>query len=229
MILKVSPLKEGAIVIDKIQWELYDLFKCEYDFPSKTKENLPKQLEEKKKIFSCKVLPQSAEVQAYIDLDRIGALQSGQSSNLVYTETDKGFLKIKNHSTTHSVKNVFVLCSHPIIFNFRIKQVTNGRDHRLGPGEELKVPVDFRAALKGLFNVRFLIRYEVQFNNMPQEEIDKIPVMCKHRFQRLMVYINSNFAFNMNPQVHMSVLEPDQYLVNLQTLQKLNATWYERP
>lgn len=33
----------------------------------------------------------------------------------------------------------------------------------------------------------------------------------------------------MNPVVHMSVREPDQYIVNLNTLQKLNATWYERP
>ena len=33
----------------------------------------------------------------------------------------------------------------------------------------------------------------------------------------------------MNPIVHMSVREPDSYLVNLMTLQKLNTTWYERP
>ena len=33
----------------------------------------------------------------------------------------------------------------------------------------------------------------------------------------------------MNPAVHMSVREPDQYIVNLMTLQKLNTTWYERP
>ena len=80
-----------------------------------------------------------------------------------------------------------------------------------------------------MFNVRFLIKYEVLYKNMPQSEVANIPVTCKHRFQRLMLYINSNLAFNMNPQVHMSVLEPNQYLVNLQTLQKLNATWYERP
>lgn len=33
----------------------------------------------------------------------------------------------------------------------------------------------------------------------------------------------------MNPIVHMSVREADQYIVNLMTLQKLSATWYERP
>jgi hypothetical protein len=32
VILKVSPLREGTIVIDKVSWELYDTFKCEYKF-----------------------------------------------------------------------------------------------------------------------------------------------------------------------------------------------------
>ena len=64
---------------------------------------------------------------------------------------------------------------------------------------------------------------------MPESDIAKIPNTCRHRYQRLMLYINSNLAFNIVPQVHLSVLEPDTYIVNLQTLQKLNATWYERP
>ena len=33
----------------------------------------------------------------------------------------------------------------------------------------------------------------------------------------------------MKPQVHMSVLEPNQYLINLQTLQNIASTWYEKP
>ena len=33
----------------------------------------------------------------------------------------------------------------------------------------------------------------------------------------------------MNPVVHMSVTEPDNYIVNLMTLQRLQTTWYERP
>ena len=31
MILKVTPYKTGEIVIEQIRWELYDIFKCEYD------------------------------------------------------------------------------------------------------------------------------------------------------------------------------------------------------
>ena len=68
-----------------------------------------------------------------VELNRLGILQSGQASNLVYTETDSGFICIKNHSTTHSIANVFVLCSHPIIFNFRVQKVDVGKG--LGPNE----------------------------------------------------------------------------------------------
>ena len=31
VILKVIPYRTGEIVIEQIRWELYDIFKCEYD------------------------------------------------------------------------------------------------------------------------------------------------------------------------------------------------------
>ena len=52
----------------------------------------------------------------------------------------------------------------------------------LGPNEQVKVPIDFRAAIKGLFNVRFLVKYEVVYKGMPEEEIAKIPNTCRHRY-----------------------------------------------
>ena len=33
----------------------------------------------------------------------------------------------------------------------------------------------------------------------------------------------------MTPNVLMSVRQSDQFIVNLMTAQRLNATWYERP
>lgn len=45
----------------------------------------------------------------------------------------------------------------------------------------------------------------------------------------MLIFINSQCLFSMNPVVHMSVREPDHYIVNLMTMQKLNSTWYERP
>ena len=45
----------------------------------------------------------------------------------------------------------------------------------------------------------------------------------------MILFINSQYLFQMNPVVHMSVKQPDQFMINLMMLQKLNTTWYERP
>lgn len=34
VVLKVTPKRTGTIVIEQIVWELYDIFKCEYDLIS---------------------------------------------------------------------------------------------------------------------------------------------------------------------------------------------------
>ena len=56
------PFKTGQIVIEQIRWELYDIFKCEYDLTKSDETNtdvrpefrskLPRQLVEKEKIFN---------------------------------------------------------------------------------------------------------------------------------------------------------------------------------
>ena len=91
-------------------------------------------------------------------------------------------------STTHSVRNIFLLCSHPIIFDLYIKKLMRDEDQllELGPNEEVRIPINFRATLKGDFSVRFLFRYETIPN---QEEV--LPATCRFRFQRMIIYINS--------------------------------------
>ena len=85
---------------------------------------LPRQLVEKEKMFSYKVLKASAEISARIDLQNNGTLpRLGQQSRLIYSETDQGLLTIKNESSTHSIRNIFLLCSHPIIFDLYIKRL----------------------------------------------------------------------------------------------------------
>ena len=70
---------------------------------------------------------------------------------------------IKNLSPTHSIKNIFLLCSHPIVFDLYIKKLMRDDDTplELGPNEEVEIPINFRASLKGEFSVRFVFRYEV--------------------------------------------------------------------
>lgn len=52
----------------------------------------------------------------------------------------------------------------------------------LKPGEEVRIPVNFRAAIKGEFSVRFLFRYEVgNASNIISTE-EKLPNTCRFRF-----------------------------------------------
>lgn len=87
---------------------------------------------------------------------------------------------IKNLSSTHTIRNIFLLCSHPIVFDLYIKKLTNesGEGLVLQPGTEVKIPINFRATLKDEISVRFLFRYEV----MPRTLEETLPSTCRFRF-----------------------------------------------
>ena len=156
---------------------------------------LPRQLLEIEKIFSLQVLPPSAELSASIELDKNGNLpRLGQHSRLVFSETDSGKVKVKNLSRNHTIKNIFMLCSHPLIFDIFSTKLTNqetGSSIELKPGEEVRIPINFRAAIRGEFSVRFLFRYEVKLANA----IEKVPATCRFRFQRMIMFVNSQCLF----------------------------------
>lgn len=185
------PYRTGEIAIEQIRWELYDTFKCEYDLcrvegnksdvRPEFRCNLPRQLVDKEKILTYKVLPKSAEISASIELKNNSTLpRNGQRNRLVYSETDSGHLMIKNLSSTHTIRNIFLLCSHPIVFDLYIKKLTNesGEGLVLQPGTEVKIPINFRATLKDEISVRFLFRYEV----MPRTLEETLPSTCRFRF-----------------------------------------------
>ena len=89
------------------------------------------------------------------------------------------------------MRNIFLLCSHPIIFDMYIKRVmrdeASGEALELKPEEEFKIPVNFRATIKGELSVRFLFRYEVA----PLSQSEPLPATCRFRFQRMVLFINS--------------------------------------
>ena len=113
----------------------------------------------------------------------------------MFSETDSGVIKVKNQSKNHVIRNIYLLCSHPLVFDVystRLTQPDSKVPIELKPGEEVKVPVNFRAAIRGEFSVRFLFRYEVSKVNksmIPTEE--KVPATCRFRFQRMILFINS--------------------------------------
>lgn len=71
------------------------------------------------------MLSESAELSASIKL-------KNEFQNIVFTETDSGQLTVKNLSTTNAVKNVFIICSHPVVFGFKCKPIS--KDTEIGPG-----------------------------------------------------------------------------------------------
>jgi len=107
-----------------------------------------------------------------------------------------------------------------------MRDEASGEPLELKPEEEFKIPVNFRATIKGELSVRFLFRYEVAPLSSQSEPL---PATCRFRFQRMVLFINSQCLFSMTPNVLMSVRQSDQFIVNLMTAQRLNATWYERP
>lgn len=202
MILKVTPKRAGQIVIEKVQWELLDQFRCEMPFQAQEGSKVPKQLLLKDKMFHLRVLPESAELCATIKM-------KNDLQNIVYSETDEGVLTVRNNSATHSIKNIFLICSHPVLFGLKCLPVAP--DKILAPDEEITMPIDFRAALVGHVNVRFVIRYEVE--GLPEDA----PPACKFRVSRMILFLNSNLAFKVAPFVNMSVKESNTYIINFQT------------
>ena len=62
VILQVTPKRAGQVVIEKVQWELLEQFRCEMPFQAQAGSKISKQLLLKDKIFQLRVLPESVEV-----------------------------------------------------------------------------------------------------------------------------------------------------------------------
>jgi len=76
---------------------------------------------------------------------------------MIYSECKKGVLRIRNCSSEFKIKDAFVSCSHPLVFNFLNDRLFD----ELAPGQQFDLPIQMRAALVGSNSIKFLIRYEV--------------------------------------------------------------------
>lgn len=99
---------------------------------------------QKQKIFKYTVQGESAEIDSSVFMKNNLSL----TNNLVFSECDSGQLTITNKSKKNAVKNVFVICSHPSFFGFKVIRVTD-QEKELGPNEDISVDVDLRATLAG--------------------------------------------------------------------------------
>lgn len=108
--LKIVPEEVGDIKLTKIEWDLFEKFKCELIFHEM------ESLRDFEKIFKFKVLERSADLDVNLTINR------DMSLPLIFNESTSGRLIIK---PSLPVKSVFVICSHSQIFGFQTKAIEN--------------------------------------------------------------------------------------------------------
>ena len=89
-------------------------------------------LQKSENVFKYKVQPESAQISSILALSRNSEVSSHRKAginNVFFTEVDEASLGVKNHSDTLSIRNIHVLCSHPIVFGVLAMPLNDG--HRL--------------------------------------------------------------------------------------------------
>lgn len=97
-------MESGQIKITKMEWDLFDVFKCTFDF------SLDQKLSTFHKIFQYSVQELSSELNLDITLNR------DMQQPLIHNETSTGQLKIK---PSRPIKNVHLVCSHSCLLGFQ--------------------------------------------------------------------------------------------------------------
>ena len=115
-------------------------------------------------------------------------------------------LRIRNCSSEFKIKNAFVSCSHPLVFNFENEHLFD----ELPPRGEFDLPIQMRAALVGSNSIKFLIRYEVT-----ADREDAVSGPSRYRFQRVALQVDAEHSFQPRYRINMSIQRPGTHLVNL--------------
>lgn len=116
VILEVIPQKEGEIVIEGITWELFEVVSCSIFFPTncpnelRTNENTAKRLAKKEQMFHYFITPQSVDLKVEVDEKIRNKFLLSE-----FTSIDSNFI----NDSDYTVKDVYAVCSHPILFGFK--------------------------------------------------------------------------------------------------------------
>ena len=84
-----------------------------------------------------------------------------ENQKLLYTESKQGVIRVKNCSDTMKMKNAYINCSHPMIFNFENQKLFD----ELAPGQSFDLPISLRCSIIGELSVKFLVRYENEIDD----------------------------------------------------------------
>jgi hypothetical protein len=128
-----------------------------------------------------------------------------KDQRLIYSECKDCVLKLSNMSLNYKILNAYVTCSHPLIFNFENKKITD----ELGERETFELPLQMKANLKGDITVKFLIRYEVS---------GELNAPSRFRFLRQCIQLRSEQSFMPLYRINLSSRIPGTHLVNLSIL-----------
>ena len=67
------------------------------------------------------------------------------NKKLLFTEDKSGVIRIKNCSKTMAIKNGYINCSHPMIFNFENTRLFE----EIAPDQVFDFPIKLRASISG--------------------------------------------------------------------------------
>ena len=196
VLIQVVPESVGDFEIQNIQWELFDVIQCKKKLQSSSSAK-----GKPDSYLKFKIIEASTECEAELILSN----QDIKSDKvLFYSEQKEGILRIRNCSSTTKLRQAFITCSHPMLFNFQNLLLFN----ELDPSGTFELPIQMRAPLIGFNTIKFLIRYEIDM-------AEEVPVLSRFRFQRLVVDFKTQQIFAPNYRVNISSRIPNAHLVNL--------------
>jgi len=159
IILEVIPNREGEIFILGIEWVLFNSVSCNYYFPSSfpnekaNEKNTSEKLKGRENMFHYEVIGTSADLKIEFD-EKLNKI-------FYYTEYTDNDVILLNDSK-HTVKDVYLKCSHPVFFGFTCLKVAD----EIPPHGQITKKLWFRAVgYVGIQNVKFLTRYRVIKND----------------------------------------------------------------
>jgi len=115
-----------------------------------------KKLLERETNFIYDVLERSGEITA-----KLSVLENTNDSTFIFTELQRAELLITNDSYKYELKNGYAVCSHPMIFGFSRMRLFD----RIEKGGKFTLPLVMRARLMQNNDIKFLIRYEVDYED----------------------------------------------------------------
>ncbi len=99
---------------------------------------------------------------------------------------------------------------------------------RMEGGGNLKFPLFLRASLMQSNEIKFLIRYEVEYNE--DQGVENINKMSKYRFCRLVFNMESLYAFSPKRHVHLSTKKANEHIFNIQIVDNIApGSFYQTP